>query len=310
MLSIVDPATLKIIGSRTGRARSARGRCIGRRNPRLHLQLRRRHVQHPHRRRSRQSEITRHHRPRRAARTARTRLRGRQSLVHVGSRESRRQLRSGHQQSRLGHWHRSERDAHGLCLSGPVAPRDYQRRLGNGEYHLEEGGPASRLGCDHGSGRRSGGRHGRLSRWQANLGGECAAGDDHIIDVASTSTKALDAGVTGANRLKFTPDGKLVLVSTLAGPNLTIINRVGLYERAEADSGRTRCRGYSDPARRLARLHRVLTGRLCRSGGSQVVPGRGKNRRRQEPGRPRLGSDALTSSWEALMHIKNVFVPS
>ena len=56
--------------------------------------------------------------------------------------------------------------------------------------------------------------------WAANA----QQGTITVIDVPSTSTKALDAGVTGANRLKFTPDGKLVLVSTLAGPNLTIIN--------------------------------------------------------------------------------------
>jgi len=56
--------------------------------------------------------------------------------------------------------------------------------------------------------------------WAANA----QQGTITVIDVASKSAKALDAGVTGANRLKFTPDGKLVLVSTLAGPNLTIIN--------------------------------------------------------------------------------------
>ena len=56
--------------------------------------------------------------------------------------------------------------------------------------------------------------------WAANA----QQGTITVIDVPSTSTKALDAGVTGANRLKFTPDGKLVLVTTLAGPNLTIIN--------------------------------------------------------------------------------------
>ena len=56
--------------------------------------------------------------------------------------------------------------------------------------------------------------------WAANA----QQGTISIIDVASTTTRALDAGVNGANRLKFTPDGKLVLVSTLAGPNLTIIN--------------------------------------------------------------------------------------
>ena len=30
--------------------------------------------------------------------------------------------------------------------------------------------------------------------------------------------------MTGANRLKFTPDGKLVFVSTLSGPDVTVID--------------------------------------------------------------------------------------
>ena len=37
-------------------------------------------------------------------------------------------------------------------------------------------------------------------------------------------TQTLAADVRGANRLKFTPDGKLVLISTLGGPNLTVID--------------------------------------------------------------------------------------
>jgi YVTN family beta-propeller protein len=46
-----------------------------------------------------------------------------------------------------------------------------------------------------------------------------------IIDPdAKTVTETLQANVQGANRLKFTPDGKLVLVSSLGGPNLTIID--------------------------------------------------------------------------------------
>jgi len=36
--------------------------------------------------------------------------------------------------------------------------------------------------------------------------------------------RTLDANVRGANRLKFTPDGKLVFVSTLGGPELAIFD--------------------------------------------------------------------------------------
>jgi YVTN family beta-propeller protein len=57
--------------------------------------------------------------------------------------------------------------------------------------------------------------------WAANA----QDGTVSIIDVASkTVTDTLAANVNGANRLKFTPDGKLVLVSTLGGPELAIID--------------------------------------------------------------------------------------
>jgi DNA-binding beta-propeller fold protein YncE len=55
--------------------------------------------------------------------------------------------------------------------------------------------------------------------WAANA----QDGTITIIDVATKTATSLAANVRGANRLKFTPDGKLVLVSTLGGPNLTII---------------------------------------------------------------------------------------
>ncbi|HEY3133660.1 MAG TPA: hypothetical protein VGJ47_03440 [Gemmatimonadaceae bacterium] len=52
-----------------------------------------------------------------------------------------------------------------------------------------------------------------------------AAGDGtiRIIDVASKSATSLAANVQGANRLKFTPDGSLVLVSSLGAPDLVMI---------------------------------------------------------------------------------------
>jgi len=57
--------------------------------------------------------------------------------------------------------------------------------------------------------------------WAANA----QDGTISIIDVAGKKViRTLDANVRGANRLKFTPDGKLVFVSTLAGPDLAIFD--------------------------------------------------------------------------------------
>jgi YVTN family beta-propeller protein len=57
--------------------------------------------------------------------------------------------------------------------------------------------------------------------WVANS----AEGTVSIIDVASkTVTQTLAANVRSANRLKFTPDGKLVLISSLNGPDVVVID--------------------------------------------------------------------------------------
>lgn len=57
--------------------------------------------------------------------------------------------------------------------------------------------------------------------WVANA----QDGTISIIDVATKRvTRTLDANVKGANRLKFTPDGKLVLVSALSGMALTVFD--------------------------------------------------------------------------------------
>ncbi len=46
-----------------------------------------------------------------------------------------------------------------------------------------------------------------------------------IIDVATkTVTQTLAADVMGANRLKFTPDSKLVLISSLGNSDLVVID--------------------------------------------------------------------------------------
>jgi DNA-binding beta-propeller fold protein YncE len=57
--------------------------------------------------------------------------------------------------------------------------------------------------------------------WAANA-------QDGTISILNLTTKkvtqTLDANVKGANRLKFTPDGKLALVSTLSGADLSIFD--------------------------------------------------------------------------------------
>jgi YVTN family beta-propeller protein len=57
--------------------------------------------------------------------------------------------------------------------------------------------------------------------WAANAGD----GTVSIVEVASKQVReTLAADVGGANRLKFTPDGKLALISTLRGSDVTVID--------------------------------------------------------------------------------------
>jgi YVTN family beta-propeller protein len=57
--------------------------------------------------------------------------------------------------------------------------------------------------------------------WAANA----QDGTISVVDLgAKKVTQTLTADVNGANRLKFTPDGKLVFVSTLSGPDLFIFD--------------------------------------------------------------------------------------
>jgi DNA-binding beta-propeller fold protein YncE len=61
----------------------------------------------------------------------------------------------------------------------------------------------------------------RKEIWAANA----QDGTISILDFAGKKVvQTLDANVTGANRLKFTPDGKLVFVSTLNGPDVSIFD--------------------------------------------------------------------------------------
>jgi DNA-binding beta-propeller fold protein YncE len=72
--------------------------------------------------------------------------------------------------------------------------------------------------------------------WAANA----QDGTISIIDLAGKKvSQTLAANVTGANRLKFTPDGKLVLVSILSGPDLAIFDAAARREvkRVKIGSG-------------------------------------------------------------------------
>jgi YVTN family beta-propeller protein len=56
--------------------------------------------------------------------------------------------------------------------------------------------------------------------WVANA----QDGTISVVDLAAKRVvQTLAADVRGANRLKFTPDGALVFVSTLAGPDVTVL---------------------------------------------------------------------------------------
>ena len=57
--------------------------------------------------------------------------------------------------------------------------------------------------------------------WVANA----QDGTISVIDIAAKKVvETIQANVSGANRLKFTPDGKHVLVSMLGGPDLVILD--------------------------------------------------------------------------------------
>jgi DNA-binding beta-propeller fold protein YncE len=71
--------------------------------------------------------------------------------------------------------------------------------------------------------------------WAANA----QDGTISIVDIAGKKvSRTLAANVMGANRLKFTPDGKLVLVSTLSGPDLAIFDAATRREVKRVKVGR------------------------------------------------------------------------
>lgn len=75
----------------------------------------------------------------------------------------------------------------------------------------------------------------RQELWVANAGD----GTVSVIDMASRKViDTLSPNVHGANRLKFTPDGKLVLISTLGGPDVVILDAKTRKEVKRLKTGR------------------------------------------------------------------------
>ena len=73
--------------------------------------------------------------------------------------------------------------------------------------------------------------------WAANAGD----GTVTIIDVASKKVvDTLAVNVKGANRLKFTPDGKLAFISSTSKPDVAVFDRVTRKEvkRTKVGDGR------------------------------------------------------------------------
>jgi DNA-binding beta-propeller fold protein YncE len=69
--------------------------------------------------------------------------------------------------------------------------------------------------------------------------GNAQDGTISIIDLAGKKVaQTLDANVRGANRVKFTPDGKLVFVSSLGGPDLAIFDAAARKETKRVKIGR------------------------------------------------------------------------
>ena len=71
--------------------------------------------------------------------------------------------------------------------------------------------------------------------WAANA----QDGTISILDLAAKKvSQTLAANVASANRLKFTPDGKLVLVSMLSGPDVAVFDAASRKEVKRVKIGR------------------------------------------------------------------------
>ncbi len=112
-----------------------------------------------------------------------------------------------------------------------------------------------------------------------------------IIDLAAKRmVQTLQANVGGANRVKFTPDGKFVFVSILFGGGREPGGlRRRHAQRDQTDEPGTRRRRHPDAAGRFARLRRVQPGQLRGGDRSEDAAKDRPHRRRPRTGRSCLG---------------------
>jgi hypothetical protein len=127
--------------------------------------------------------------------------------------------------------------------------------------------------------------------WVANAGD----GTVSMVDLAAKKlTDTLQANVNGANRLKFTPDGKLALISTLSGTDLTVIDVATRKVAKRLNVGRAAWD--PDATRQRPRLRRVHAGELRRGRRSEIAGGRRPHRCWAAAGRARLGRAPLSAA--------------
>ena len=121
--------------------------------------------------------------------------------------------------------------------------------------------------------------------WAANA----QDGTISILDLAGKKVvQTLSAEVNGANRLKFTPDGKRVFVSTLRWSQRVDLRRRHARRGEAGESGKRR-RRHTDAARWLGCLRRLHARQLHRHHRSQIARSHRPPRRRQTARRHGLG---------------------
>jgi YVTN family beta-propeller protein len=113
------------------------------------------------------------------------------------------------------------------ALHMPGPPPGAMRPPGGGPRPDGPGGPMPRKDWNETVVRVGNGSEGfdispdQRELWVANA----QDGTISVIDIAAKKVvETIQANVRGANRLKFTPDGKRVLVSTLGGPDLVVLD--------------------------------------------------------------------------------------